>query len=167
MSLTKEAVTTALRGVATPMGNLIDTGIARAITVEPNGDVRFVMEIDPAHAQAMEAALAQAEAAIRALAGEAAHWSPRADSAALKVSGAAVWSAGEIAAPDTETLTLLDEQEECYRRLSLRDGRLVGAVLYGDIADAGFYMDLIKRGAPVGDQRAALPFGAAFMRAAA
>ena len=37
MSLTKEAVTTALRGVATPMGNLIDTGIARAITLDPNG----------------------------------------------------------------------------------------------------------------------------------
>lgn len=69
MSLTKEAVTTALRGVATPMGNLIDAGIARAITLDPNGDVRFVMEIDPAHAQAMEAALAQAEAAIRALPG--------------------------------------------------------------------------------------------------
>ncbi|MBA4489787.1 Mrp/NBP35 family ATP-binding protein [Paracoccus sp. S1E-3] len=69
MSLTKEAVTAALRSVATPMGNLIDAGIARAITVEPNGDVRFVMEIDPAHAQAMEAALAQAEAAIRALPG--------------------------------------------------------------------------------------------------
>ena len=69
MSLTKEAVTTALRGVATPKGNLIDAGIARAITLDPNGDVRFVMEIDPAHAQAMEAALAQAEAAIRALPG--------------------------------------------------------------------------------------------------
>ena len=69
MSLTKEAVTTALRGVATPMGNLIDAGIARAITLDSNGDVRFVMEIDPAHAQAMEAALAQAEAAIRALPG--------------------------------------------------------------------------------------------------
>ena len=69
MSLTKEAVTAALRGVATPMGNLIDTGIARAITVEANGDVRFVMEIDPAQAPAMEAALAQAEAAIRALPG--------------------------------------------------------------------------------------------------
>ena len=69
MSLTKEAVTAALRGVATPMGNLIDTGIARAITVEPNGDVRFVMEIDPAQAPAMEAALTQAEAAIRALPG--------------------------------------------------------------------------------------------------
>ena len=69
MSLTKEAVTAALRSVATPMGNLIDAGIARAITLDPNGDVRFVMEIDPAHAQAMEAALAQAEAAIRALPG--------------------------------------------------------------------------------------------------
>ena len=70
MALTKEAVTGALRSVADPVsgGNLIDAGIARAITVE-GGDVRFVMEIDPAHAEAMEAALTQAEAAIRALDG--------------------------------------------------------------------------------------------------
>ncbi|RVT99250.1 NAD(P)/FAD-dependent oxidoreductase [Rhodovarius crocodyli] len=112
-------------------------------------------------------ALEQAEAAIHALAGDLARWAPRPDSAALKISGTAVWSAGEIDAADTETLTLLDEQEDCYRRLSLRDGRLVGAVLYGDTADAGFYMDLIKRRADVGAQRQLLAFGQAYLKDAA
>ena len=70
MALSKDIVTEALRGIAAPKGgNLIDAGIARAITVEPSGEVRFVMEIDPAEAEAMEAVLAQAEAAIRALPG--------------------------------------------------------------------------------------------------
>ena len=68
MALSKDIVTEALRGIAAPKGgNLIDAGIARAITVEPSGEVRFVMEIDPAEAEAMEAMLARAEAAIRAL----------------------------------------------------------------------------------------------------
>lgn len=158
-ALAKEAGLEVGRGIRTD---------ARLVTSDPAIQaIGECAEVEGVCVGLVAPALEQAEAAIRALAGEAAHWSPRADSAALKVSGAAVWSAGEIAAPDTETLTLLDEQEECYRRLSLRDGRLVGAVLYGDIADAGFYMDLIKCRAPVGDQRAALPFGAAFMRAAA
>ena len=70
MALSKDIVTEALRGIAAPKGgNLIDAGIARAITVEPSGEVRFVMEIDPAEAEAMEAVLARAEAAIRALPG--------------------------------------------------------------------------------------------------
>ncbi|MFD1795703.1 Mrp/NBP35 family ATP-binding protein [Paracoccus aurantiacus] len=70
MTLTKDIVTDALRGIATPGGgNLIDAGIARAITLDPGGEVRFVMEIDPADARVMEGVLAEAEAAIRALPG--------------------------------------------------------------------------------------------------
>lgn len=106
-------------------------------------------------------ALEQAEMAAATLAGEAAHWSARADVAALKVSGTSVWSAGEIAG-EGETITLRDEEEDCYRRLTLRDGRLVGAVLYGDVADSGFYLDLIASQRPVDRHRAALALGPAF-----
>lgn len=70
MSLSKDTVTAALRDIAAPKGgNLVDAGIARAISVDPSGEVRFVLEIDPAEAEAMEAVLARAEAAIRDLAG--------------------------------------------------------------------------------------------------
>ena len=112
-------------------------------------------------------ALEQAEAAAAALAGGGQGWSARADSAALKVSGTNVWSAGDIAAADAEIMTLHDEGEDCYRRLVLRHGRLVGAVLYGDTADSGFYLDLITRAAPLGSSRGALPFGPQFMEQAA
>lgn len=106
-------------------------------------------------------ALEQAETAAAAIAGEAARWSARADVAALKVSGTAVWSAGEVGG-EGETITLRDEEEDHYRRLTLRDDRLVGAVLYGDVADSGFYLDLIASQRPLGRQRAALALGPAF-----
>ncbi|MBK1660089.1 NAD(P)/FAD-dependent oxidoreductase [Paracraurococcus ruber] len=112
-------------------------------------------------------ALEQAEVAARAIAGEAAAWAPRADAAALKVSGTAVWSAGDIADSAAESIVLRDEAEERYRRLLLRDGRLVGAVLYGDTADAGFYLDLITTRRPVAGLRPLLAFGPAFAREAA
>ncbi len=104
-------------------------------------------------------ALAQAEAAAATLAGEHRPWAPRAESAALKVSGTAVWSAGEIA-EDAESVILRDSEGDHYRRLFLRDGRLVGAVLYGDVAQAGHYLDHITTGRAVAS-RAALALGAA------
>lgn len=111
-------------------------------------------------------ALEQAEVAAAAIAGEAAAWAPAPDAAALKVSGTAVWSAGEIGAEAAEAIILRDEASEHYRRLFLREGRLVGAVLYGDVADAGFYLRLIQERRPV-PQRAALALGAAFADQAA
>ena len=104
-------------------------------------------------------ALDQAEAAAAALAGQGQGWAARADSAALKVSGTAVWSAGDIAGSDSEILTLHDEGEDLYRRLVVRQDRLVGALLYGDTADSGFYLDLITRALPLGRMRASLAFG--------
>jgi nitrite reductase (NADH) large subunit len=111
-------------------------------------------------------ALAMAETAAATLAGEDAAYAPRPDAAALKVSGIAVWSAGEIAPPDAEVVTLSDEEAGSYRRLWLRDGRLVGAVLYGETADARFYLDLIGSAQAVAPFRARLAFGAAFAEAA-
>jgi nitrite reductase (NADH) large subunit len=92
-------------------------------------------------------ALEQAEVAAATVAGEAASWTARADAAALKVTGAAVWSAGEVAPPDAEAVTL--RAGETYRGLWWRGGRLVGAVLYGDVAESGFYLRLIASGEAV------------------
>ena len=106
-------------------------------------------------------ALEQAEIAAATLTGGAVRYAPRAESVALKVSGTAVWSAGEI---EGEGVTLRDEEEDRYRRLFLRGDRLVGAVLYGDVADSGFYLDLIASGRRVGRHAAALALGPAFAR---
>jgi nitrite reductase (NADH) large subunit len=112
-------------------------------------------------------ALQQAEVAVQSIAGEAAvRWRPAADAAALKVSGTAVWSAGDIAG-EAEAITLHDDDAEHYRRLFLREDRLVGCVLYGDTADAGYYLDLIGSGRPVAPIRHSLVFGAALQPVAA
>jgi len=110
-------------------------------------------------------ALEQAEVAAQTLAGDTVAWAPRADATALKVSGTAVWSAGEIA--EADAIVLRDEAADEYRRLFLRDGRLVGAVLYGDTADAGFYLDLITSRRSVAPIRAQLAFGPALVEEAA
>ena len=70
MSVTREAVLDALRGVHDPSGggDLAGSGMVRALTVE-GGAVRFVIEVDPARAQAVEPARAEAEAKVRALPG--------------------------------------------------------------------------------------------------
>jgi nitrite reductase (NADH) large subunit len=111
-------------------------------------------------------ALAMAEAAAATLLGESRTYATRPETAALKVSGIAVWSAGEIAPADAEAITLSDEEAGLYRRLWLRGGRLVGAVLYGDTADAPFYLELLSSGRPVAPLRARLAFGGAFAEAA-
>ena len=71
MTLTRDTVLDTLRTIADPVsgGNIVDAGIARAVTVEGAGEVRFVLEIDPAHGPAMEAVLDKANAAIGAMAG--------------------------------------------------------------------------------------------------
>ncbi|MCU0946303.1 MAG: FAD-dependent oxidoreductase, partial [Rubritepida sp.] len=111
-------------------------------------------------------ALAMAETAAATLAGEAQAYAPRPDMAALKVAGVSVWSAGEVAPTGAQSITLSDAAAGRYRRLWLREGRLVGALLYGDTADAPFYLDLLATGRDVSAMRETLPFGPAFQDAA-
>ena len=66
----RDDVLAALKGVADPVSgqDLVSAGLVRALTVD-GGAVRFVIEIDPARADAMEPARAEAEAAVKALDG--------------------------------------------------------------------------------------------------
>ncbi|TCT08010.1 NAD(P)/FAD-dependent oxidoreductase [Aquabacter spiritensis] len=100
----------------------------------------------------------QAEVLARRLAGEDAAYPGSVVSTHLKVSGVFVFSAGDIAAPGEE-IVLADPGLGLYRRLVLRDGRLVAAVLYGDTADGPFYLDLITNRTPIAAIRADLAFG--------
>lgn len=81
----------------------------------------------------------------------------------LKVAGLDVFSAGQFAGGEgCEDIVLRDAARGIYKRVVLRDDRLVGAVLYGDTADGSWYFDLIKRGEPVGELRDVLIYGHAF-----
>ena len=84
----------------------------------------------------------------------------------LKVTGIDMYSAGNFAvAPDTEEVILRDPARGVYRRLVLKDDALIGAVLYGDAADGGWYFNLIRDGKPLGKLRDAVIFGEAVARA--
>lgn len=107
-------------------------------------------------------ALAQADVVAAGLLGRAATYTQAEDSTALKVAGAAIWSAGEPMADDADSLVLDDEHLGNYRHLLLRGGRLVGAVLLGETGDAPWYLRLIREGADVNALRHALPFGPSF-----
>ena len=70
MSLTRDAVLGALKGITVPGSeqDIVAAGIVRALNVEA-GTVRFVLEVDPARAKDMEPVRAAAEAAVKGLAG--------------------------------------------------------------------------------------------------
>ncbi len=90
----------------------------------------------------------------------------------LKVSGVSVFSTGEFLGPKgTEEIILSDPGLLAYKKLVIHrdaDGhRLVGAVLFGDIADGLWYQELIRSATPVGPMRSDLIFGRDFVEAAA
>jgi nitrite reductase (NADH) large subunit len=81
----------------------------------------------------------------------------------LKVSGIDVFSAGDFAGGDgAEDIVLRDASRGIYKRVVVKDDRVVGAVLYGDTADGGWYFDLLKKGADIADIRDNLIFGQAY-----
>ncbi len=78
----------------------------------------------------------------------------------LKVSGVDVFSAGEFAGGEgCEDVVFRDAGRGVYKRLVLREGRLAGAVMFGDAADGGWYFDLMRSGADISDMRETLVFG--------
>lgn len=80
----------------------------------------------------------------------------------LKVTGVDLYSAGDfIGGESSEDLVLRDPRRGIYKRLVLQGGRLVGAVLYGDVQDGPWYFDLIQTGQPVAALRQRLLFGKA------
>ena len=81
----------------------------------------------------------------------------------LKVSGIDLFSAGDFSGGDgAEDIVMRDAARGIYKRVIVKDDRLIGAVLYGDTADGSWYFDLLKKGEDVSDIREALIFGQAF-----
>ncbi|WP_371454821.1 NAD(P)/FAD-dependent oxidoreductase [Brevundimonas sp. LM2] len=81
----------------------------------------------------------------------------------LKVSGIDVFSAGDFSGGEgAEDIVLRDASRGVYKRVIVRDDRIVGAVLYGDTGDGGWYFDLMKRGEDISSLRDLLIFGQAF-----
>jgi nitrite reductase (NADH) large subunit len=114
----------------------------------------------------VEPAYEQARALARHLAGLPARYESSVTAASLKVSGVPVFSMGDFAGEGAEAILLEDHGAAAYRKLVVRDGRLAGAVLFGDTADALWYRDLIRRQEAVASIRDSLAFGRAYAEAA-
>ena len=81
----------------------------------------------------------------------------------LKVSGINLFSAGDFSGgEDTEDIIMRDASRGVYKRVVVKGGKLIGAVLYGDTADGSWYFDLLKREEDISEIREALIFGQAF-----
>jgi nitrite reductase (NADH) large subunit len=80
--------------------------------------------------------------------------------AKLKVMGVDVFSAGAIGedAEGSEVVRYEDPALGIYRKLILRDHRLAGAILVGDIDDSARYMEWLRRGTDLKKQRRWLLF---------
>ena len=86
----------------------------------------------------------------------------------LKVTGVDLYSAGDfIGGQDTEDLVLRDPRRGIYKRLVLKENRVVGAVLYGDVKDGPWYFDLIQNETDISSRRHQLLFGQALCAQAA
>ncbi|MES1926210.1 FAD-dependent oxidoreductase [Salinisphaera sp. T31B1] len=82
----------------------------------------------------------------------------------LKVTGIDVYSAGDFSAAEgSETLIFSDVRRGVYKRIVLRDERVIGVVLYGDTRDGGWYFKLMRAGTNVSAFRDQLLFGQVYV----
>ncbi len=78
----------------------------------------------------------------------------------LKVMGVEVASMGiiEPEEDEDEVIQFSEAKRGTYKKLIIRDGRLVGAILLGDISKAAYLMQAFDRGAPLPEERLRLLF---------
>jgi nitrite reductase (NADH) large subunit len=78
----------------------------------------------------------------------------------LKVTGIDLFSAGDFTGGDgTEDIVLSDPVGGVYKKLVIKDDKLVGACLYGDTVDGSWYFKLLREGRKIHDIRDKLMFG--------
>lgn len=81
----------------------------------------------------------------------------------LKVSGIDLFSAGDFSGGEgCEDIVMRDASRGVYKRVVLKDDKVIGAVLYGDTADGNWYFDLLRKEEDVSDIREGIIFGQAF-----
>ena len=81
----------------------------------------------------------------------------------LKVTGIDLYSAGDFAeGEDREEIVLRDATAGIYKRLVLKDNRIIGVVMYGDAADGPWFFDLLKNETGISEMRDTLIFGQGF-----
>ena len=64
----------------------------------------------------------------------------------LKVSGVQLFSAGDVeVSEDSQCFTLLDKKALIYRKVIVKNGKISGVVLFGDVSSGMAYFDLMQQ----------------------
>ena len=78
----------------------------------------------------------------------------------LKVTGIDLFSAGDFMGGEgSEEILMSDPHAGVYKKLVIKDDKLVGACLYGDTVDGSWYFKLLREGRSIADIRERLMFG--------
>ena len=81
----------------------------------------------------------------------------------LKVTGIDLFSLGDFAdGDDRQEIVLRDAAAGIYKRVVLKDNRIIGTVLYGETGDGGWFNDLKKKQVNITEMRDTLIFGQAY-----
>jgi nitrite reductase (NADH) large subunit len=85
----------------------------------------------------------------------------------LKVTGIDLFSLGDFAeGEDRQEIVLRDAAAGVYKRLVLKDDRIIGTVLYGETADGAWFNDLKKKQTDISQMRDTLIFGQSYQGSA-
>ncbi|MEP3345766.1 MAG: nitrite reductase large subunit NirB [Litoreibacter sp.] len=105
----------------------------------------------------------QAKVLSQTLLGEEAAFVQKTLSTKLKVTGCDLFSAGDFAEGEgREDIVFRDPSRGVYKRLVIEGNKLVGAVMYGDVADGNWFFQLIKDETDIDEMREMLIFGPAY-----
>nr|WP_295469662.1 nitrite reductase large subunit NirB [Mesorhizobium sp.] len=81
----------------------------------------------------------------------------------LKVTGIDLYSLGDFAdGDDREEIILRDASAGVYKRVVLKENRIIGTVLFGETGDGAWFNDLKKKETDISEMRDTLIFGQAF-----
>jgi nitrite reductase (NADH) large subunit len=159
IALAKEAGIAVNRGIV--VDDHLETSAAGVFAIGECGEHRGICYglVEPAYEQARVLA--------RHLAGHDVSYGGSVVATNLKVSGVSVFSAGDfLGGEGSESLVLSDINLGNYKKLVVAEGRLTGAVLIGDTADALWYLELIRGRKPIASIRADMMFGRSLAEAA-
>jgi nitrite reductase (NADH) large subunit len=99
----------------------------------------------------------------KTLAAEAAAYRGSVTATKLKVTGIKLYSAGDFAdAKDREEIVLRDASRGIYKRLIIKENRIIGVVMYGDTEDGPWFFDKIKKAEDISADREMLIFGQSY-----
>ena len=81
----------------------------------------------------------------------------------LKVTGIELFSLGDfVDDEDRQEIALRDAAAGVYKRLMIKDNRIIGAVLFGETSDGAWFNDLKNKEVDISEMRDTLIFGQAY-----